>query len=93
MFQILPRSHAVLAKEYRKALKDRLSPPCAKPYQKLLHPASVAEAEAGRDDKLICYACGAMEIPFGRFMLGVLLGEGAICATYIFAGQALLDLL
>jgi uncharacterized membrane protein YdjX (TVP38/TMEM64 family) len=40
---------------------------------------------------LICYACGAMEIPFGRFMLGVLLGEGAICATYIFAGQALLD--
>jgi len=47
-----------LAKEYRKALKDRLSPPCAKPYKKLLHPASVAEAEAGRDDKLICYACG-----------------------------------
>ena len=40
---------------------------------------------------LICYACGAMEIPFGRFMLGVLLGEGAICAAYIFAGQALLD--
>ncbi|HEX2658396.1 MAG TPA: TIGR03936 family radical SAM-associated protein, partial [Polyangia bacterium] len=47
-----------LAKEYRKALKDRLSPPCAKPYKKLLHPASVAEAEAGRDDKLICYSCG-----------------------------------
>jgi uncharacterized membrane protein YdjX (TVP38/TMEM64 family) len=40
---------------------------------------------------LICYVCGAMEIPFGRFMLGVLVGEGAICATYIFAGQALLD--
>jgi uncharacterized membrane protein YdjX (TVP38/TMEM64 family) len=40
---------------------------------------------------LICYACGAMEIPFGRFMLGVMLGEGAICAAYIFAGQALLD--
>ena len=40
---------------------------------------------------LICYVCGAMEVPFGRFMLGVLLGEGAICATYIFAGQALLD--
>jgi len=47
-----------LLKEYRKALKDRLSPPCAKPYKKLLHPASVAEAEAGRADKLICYACG-----------------------------------
>src|SRR6185295_9351357 len=42
---------------------------------------------------LICYLCGAMEISFGRFMLGVLLGEGAICAAYIFAGQALLDLL
>jgi hypothetical protein len=24
-------------------------------------------------------------------MLGVLLGEGAICATYIFAGKTLLD--
>jgi uncharacterized membrane protein YdjX (TVP38/TMEM64 family) len=40
---------------------------------------------------LICYVCGAMRIPFGRFMLGVLAGEGAICATYIFAGQAVLD--
>ena len=40
---------------------------------------------------LICYVCGAMKIPFGRFMLGVLLGEGAICAAYIYAGRALLD--
>jgi radical SAM family uncharacterized protein/radical SAM-linked protein len=47
-----------LLKEYRKALKDRLSPPCSKPYKKLLHPASVEEAEAGRKDKLICYDCG-----------------------------------
>ena len=47
-----------LAKEYRKALKDRLSPPCAKPYKKLLHPSSVAAAEAGWKDKLICYDCG-----------------------------------
>ncbi len=47
-----------LLKEYRKALKDRLSPPCAKPYKKLLHPASVEEAEAGKTDKLICYDCG-----------------------------------
>ncbi len=47
-----------LAKEYRKALKDRLSPPCGKPYKKLLHPASVAAAEAGAKDKLICYDCG-----------------------------------
>ncbi len=47
-----------LAKEYRKALKDRLSPPCGKPYKKLLHPNSVAAAEAGAKDKLICYDCG-----------------------------------
>jgi radical SAM family uncharacterized protein/radical SAM-linked protein len=47
-----------LAKEYRKALKDRLSPPCGKPYKKLLHPSSVAAAEAGAKDKLICYDCG-----------------------------------
>ncbi len=47
-----------LAKEYRKALKDRLSPPCGKPYKKLLHPSNVAAAEAGARDKLICYDCG-----------------------------------
>ena len=41
---------------------------------------------------LICYACGAMEIPFGRFMLGVLLGEGAICAAYVFAGHEIAQL-
>jgi polyvinyl alcohol dehydrogenase (cytochrome) len=40
---------------------------------------------------LICYACGIMKIPFGRFMLGVLVGEGAICALYIFAGHGLLE--
>jgi len=47
-----------LLKEYRRALKDRLSPPCGKPYKKLLHPSSVEAAEAGRKDKLICYDCG-----------------------------------
>lgn len=41
---------------------------------------------------LICYVCGVMRIHFGRFMFGVLVGEGAICAIYIFAGQSLLDL-
>jgi polyvinyl alcohol dehydrogenase (cytochrome) len=41
---------------------------------------------------LICYACGVMKIPFGRFMTGVLIGEGAICALYVFAGHSLLDL-
>ena len=47
-----------LAREYRKALKDRLSPPCGKPYKKLLHPSSVEEAVAGGADKLVCYDCG-----------------------------------
>jgi hypothetical protein len=47
-----------LLKEYRKALKDRLSPPCGKPYKKLLHPSSVAAAEDAAAAKLICYDCG-----------------------------------
>jgi uncharacterized membrane protein YdjX (TVP38/TMEM64 family) len=41
---------------------------------------------------LICYACGVMRISFRRFLIGVLIGEGAICAIYIFAGHGLLDL-
>jgi radical SAM family uncharacterized protein/radical SAM-linked protein len=47
-----------LLKEYRKALKDRLSPPCGKPFKKLLHPSSVAAAEEAAAAKLICYDCG-----------------------------------
>jgi radical SAM family uncharacterized protein/radical SAM-linked protein len=47
-----------LATEYRKALKDRLSPPCGKIYKKLLHPNNVAEAEALAAKKLVCYDCG-----------------------------------
>jgi polyvinyl alcohol dehydrogenase (cytochrome) len=41
---------------------------------------------------LICYVCGVMRISFGRFIVGVLIGEGAICAIYIFAGSSLLEL-
>jgi len=41
---------------------------------------------------LICYACGVMRVSFKRFLVGVLIGEGAICALYIFAGSSLLDL-
>lgn len=44
--------------EYRKALKDRLSPPCGKPYKQLLHHTNVADAEAGAKQKLVCYDCG-----------------------------------
>jgi radical SAM-linked protein len=61
----LPWSHidigledGFLLKEYRKALKDRLSPPCGKPFKKLLHPSNVADAEAAAAAKLICYDCG-----------------------------------
>jgi radical SAM family uncharacterized protein/radical SAM-linked protein len=46
-----------LLSEYRKALKDRLSPPCGKPFGSLLHHTNMAEAQAdGR--KLVCYDCG-----------------------------------
>jgi radical SAM family uncharacterized protein/radical SAM-linked protein len=47
-----------LVAEYRKALKDRLSPPCGKPYKQLLHPSSVPAAEAAAGKKLVCYDCG-----------------------------------
>jgi uncharacterized membrane protein YdjX (TVP38/TMEM64 family) len=39
---------------------------------------------------LICYVCGVMRISLGRFLLGVLIGEGAICALYIFLGESAL---
>jgi uncharacterized membrane protein YdjX (TVP38/TMEM64 family) len=41
---------------------------------------------------LVCYVCGALKVSFPRFMAGVLIGEGAICAVYIFAGSSLLEL-
>ena len=39
---------------------------------------------------LVCYLCGVLRISFGRFILGVLIGEGAIFAIYIFLGDHLL---
>jgi radical SAM-linked protein len=46
-----------LAWEYRRALKDRLSHPCGKPYKTLLHHTNIEDALAdGR--KLVCYDCG-----------------------------------
>ena len=39
---------------------------------------------------LICYLCGIVGVRYGTCLLGVFLGEGAICALYIFAGDALL---
>lgn len=46
-----------LAREYRKALQSRLSPPCGKAKGMFIHHTNVSEAE-GDARKLICYDCG-----------------------------------
>jgi radical SAM family uncharacterized protein/radical SAM-linked protein len=46
-----------LAWEYRRALKDRISPPCGKPNKTLLHHTNIEDAEADAR-KLVCYDCG-----------------------------------
>jgi radical SAM family uncharacterized protein/radical SAM-linked protein len=46
-----------LAWEYRRALKNRLSPPCGKPNKTLLHHTNIEDAEADAR-KLVCYDCG-----------------------------------
>ncbi len=60
----LPWSHidvglreGFLATEYRRALRDQASPPCAKPAGSLSHPPSPSQAEA-ETRKLVCYQCG-----------------------------------
>ncbi|HEY5284456.1 MAG TPA: TIGR03936 family radical SAM-associated protein, partial [Polyangia bacterium] len=47
-----------LRKELRKAMQHQAAPPCGKPAGQLLHPASVADAEAGATRRLVCYDCG-----------------------------------
>jgi uncharacterized membrane protein YdjX (TVP38/TMEM64 family) len=42
---------------------------------------------------LICYLCGVLKVNFPKFLLGILLGEGTICAVYIFAGDSALRFL
>ena len=42
---------------------------------------------------LMCYLCGALNINFKKFMLGIFIGEGACCAIYIFGGGLLLQTL
>lgn len=42
---------------------------------------------------LICYVAGLMEIRYAKFLAGVLVGKGAICAIYIFGGDSALRLL
>jgi radical SAM family uncharacterized protein/radical SAM-linked protein len=60
----LPWSHidvgledGFLAREYRKALKDQLSPPCGKAAGAFVHHTNIAEANADAR-KLVCYDCG-----------------------------------
>jgi len=47
-----------LLREYRKSLKNRLSPPCGKPFKEMIHPTNVAAAQKDQDRKLVCYHCG-----------------------------------
>ena len=42
---------------------------------------------------LICYVCGVLRIDFRKFIIGVFLGEGAICGFYIFLGSYVMQLL
>jgi radical SAM-linked protein len=46
-----------LAREYRRSLAGRLSPPCGKPRGAVHQPVDRAEAEAS-SKKLVCYHCG-----------------------------------
>ncbi len=48
-----------LAKEYRKALRGRLSPPCGKPVHAQVHHNNVADHLADTR-KLVCYDCGVV---------------------------------
>jgi uncharacterized membrane protein YdjX (TVP38/TMEM64 family) len=42
---------------------------------------------------LICYVCGVLRVSLPKCLIGVAIGEGAICAIYIVAGDSLLRLL
>jgi radical SAM family uncharacterized protein/radical SAM-linked protein len=60
----LPWSHidvgledGFLLREYRKAVKSRLSPPCGKAAGAFVHATNLADAESDRR-KLVCYDCG-----------------------------------
>ncbi len=49
--------HGFLAREYRKALRNRLSPPCGKTVGSFVHHTNVRDAEAEKR-RLVCYDCG-----------------------------------
>lgn len=46
-----------LLREYRRSLKDRISPPCGKPFPMQVHHTNAKEARAD-ERKLVCYHCG-----------------------------------
>ncbi len=46
-----------LAQEWKRAMKNRLSPPCGKPVHTQVHATNVADAVADQR-KLVCYHCG-----------------------------------
>ena len=46
-----------LAREHRRAVQGRLSPPCGKPAQSIVHHTNATDARAD-ERKLVCYHCG-----------------------------------
>ena len=42
---------------------------------------------------LICYACGSLGVDVRKMLIGILVGEGIICALYIFLGRRVLSFL
>ncbi len=42
---------------------------------------------------VIVYVCGVLRVNFGKCLLGVGIGEGAICAIYVFLGDQTLRML
>jgi len=40
---------------------------------------------------LICYACGSLRVDIWKLLAGVFVGEGIICAIYIFLGRQILS--
>lgn len=63
-----------LVQEYKRAIKDKLSPPCGKPFRAKVHHTNLAEHEADQR-KLICYDCGLgcdmtqMRVERGEYLL------------------------
>ncbi|OHB76509.1 MAG: hypothetical protein A2Z34_01140 [Planctomycetes bacterium RBG_16_59_8] len=40
----------------------------------------------------ICYLCGTLRVDFGKFLIGIAIGESALCALYIFGGRTIISL-